>query len=310
MTSKQVTSPPWNSRRGAQAKKWFGHCAGRSPCAHSIGKFFLCYIVLFLLETSAPGLSGHYWYNIYVHESFRIWSNSRCKGRTKTDLFMRCCILHWNDKPTLGTEEKCFRSASWRSIESEKERERGIESFGTDQDKGRRWSVDVSSLCTKSADRVGVSWDSTYVASTIHTKLQNFAPQNLKSKIRNPNPLQTPHIKNCYLQNSKEGVSWTSKSTSGLPARSVNCQTPRVSISARLVQVRQRYANRLPSPARIQTSSPPLQNDSKCGRLAGWIRLQYLSFCSLPIKHFCANRAMNRWWCSQLEYSAGWTLVQ
>ena len=62
MTSKQVTSPPWNSRRGAQAKKWFGHCAGRSPCAHSIGKFFLCYIVLFLLETSAPGLSGHYWY--------------------------------------------------------------------------------------------------------------------------------------------------------------------------------------------------------------------------------------------------------
>ena len=66
MTSKQVTSPPWNSRRGAQAKKWFGHCAGRSPCAHSIGKFFLCYIVLFLLETSAPGLSGHYWY-IYIY---------------------------------------------------------------------------------------------------------------------------------------------------------------------------------------------------------------------------------------------------
>ena len=47
------------------AKKWFGHRAGRSPCAHSIGKFFLSYIVLFLLETSAPGLSGHYWYNIY-----------------------------------------------------------------------------------------------------------------------------------------------------------------------------------------------------------------------------------------------------
>ena len=44
------------------AKKWFGHRAGRSPCAHSIGKFFLCYIVLFLLETSAPGLSGYYWY--------------------------------------------------------------------------------------------------------------------------------------------------------------------------------------------------------------------------------------------------------
>ena len=46
------------------AKEWFGHRAGRSPCAHSIGKVFLCYIVLFLLETSAPGLSGHYWYSL------------------------------------------------------------------------------------------------------------------------------------------------------------------------------------------------------------------------------------------------------
>ena len=76
MTSKQVTSPPWNSRRGAQAKKWLGHCAGRSPCAHSIGKFFLCYIVLFLLETSAPGLSGHYWYwmeGVYNQEMPILW---------------------------------------------------------------------------------------------------------------------------------------------------------------------------------------------------------------------------------------------
>ena len=29
-------------------KKWFGHRAGRSPCAHSIGKFFLWLIVFFL----------------------------------------------------------------------------------------------------------------------------------------------------------------------------------------------------------------------------------------------------------------------
>ena len=49
------------------AKKWFGHRAGRSPCGHSIGKFFLCYIVLFLLETFAPGLSGHYWYNSVLY---------------------------------------------------------------------------------------------------------------------------------------------------------------------------------------------------------------------------------------------------
>ena len=44
------------------AKTWFGHRAGRSPCAHSIGKFFLCYIVLFSCETSAPGSPGNYLY--------------------------------------------------------------------------------------------------------------------------------------------------------------------------------------------------------------------------------------------------------
>ena len=39
-----------------------GHRAGRSPCAHSIGKFFLCYIVLFSFETSATGSPGNYLY--------------------------------------------------------------------------------------------------------------------------------------------------------------------------------------------------------------------------------------------------------
>ena len=40
------------------AKKWFGHRAGRSPCVHSIGKFFLCYIVPFLRKLPPPGLPG------------------------------------------------------------------------------------------------------------------------------------------------------------------------------------------------------------------------------------------------------------
>ena len=44
------------------AKTWFGHGAGRSPCAHSIGKFFLCYTALFSSETSAPGSPGNYLY--------------------------------------------------------------------------------------------------------------------------------------------------------------------------------------------------------------------------------------------------------
>ena len=52
-----------------EAKKWFGHGAGRSPGAHSIGKVFLCYIVLFSSETSAPGSPGNYLYTNYKPSS-------------------------------------------------------------------------------------------------------------------------------------------------------------------------------------------------------------------------------------------------
>ena len=43
-------------------KKKFGHRNGRSSCAHSIGKIFLCYMVLFSFETSATGSPGNYLY--------------------------------------------------------------------------------------------------------------------------------------------------------------------------------------------------------------------------------------------------------
>ena len=57
------------------AKQWFGHGAGRSPCAHSIGKFFLCSIVLFSSETSAPGLAREllvYWCFWKLHIDLQI----------------------------------------------------------------------------------------------------------------------------------------------------------------------------------------------------------------------------------------------
>ena len=92
------------------AKKWFGHRAGRSPCAHSIGKFFLCYIVLFLLETSAPGLSGHYWYNLQTTinpfiplsvQAFRTQTWACCAISAKQNSYPTCCS-NLGEKPNGG----------------------------------------------------------------------------------------------------------------------------------------------------------------------------------------------------------------
>ena len=53
------------------AKEWFGHGAGRSPCAHSIGKFFLCYILFFLLKLPPPARPGTTCMIQYVCSFFR-----------------------------------------------------------------------------------------------------------------------------------------------------------------------------------------------------------------------------------------------
>ena len=73
------------------AKKWFGHRAGRSPCAHSIGKFFLCYIVLFLLETSAPGLSGYYWYTVAPRLNKSIFASSDRRSMRSQNVYYYLC---------------------------------------------------------------------------------------------------------------------------------------------------------------------------------------------------------------------------
>ena len=84
-------------------RNWFGHRAGRSPCALSIGKFFLCYIVLFPFETSAPGSHGNYLYYIVVQT---------CRPtRTRTDKNVAACF----------PRVRCMRRSqgNWRPLDSE-----------------------------------------------------------------------------------------------------------------------------------------------------------------------------------------------
>ena len=76
-----ITTMEQQKARPFTAKKWFGHRAGRSPCAHSIGKFFLCYIVLFSSETSAPGSPGNY---LYTEKYTEI---ERYKGESENTIF-------------------------------------------------------------------------------------------------------------------------------------------------------------------------------------------------------------------------------
>ena len=85
------------------AKTWFGHRAGRSPCTHSIGKFFLCYILLFSSETSAPGSPGNYLYKFLC-------------------VFLRL-FLHWNEFSHFGSlfsvtpaKSLCFESLSSNAL--------------------------------------------------------------------------------------------------------------------------------------------------------------------------------------------------
>ena len=83
------------------AKKWFGHRAGRSPCAHSIGKFFPCYIPLFSSETSAPGSPGNYLYIDILLMHLYTQQESRTM-RSKTQLWDRkTCSLNPKWESTL-----------------------------------------------------------------------------------------------------------------------------------------------------------------------------------------------------------------
>ena len=84
------------------AKKWFGHRAGRSSCAHSISKFFLCYIyisIIYIYSLSSfffwnfrPRLARELLVILYIHEfnDGNVWSGVRLK---KHSAFHKRCYL-------------------------------------------------------------------------------------------------------------------------------------------------------------------------------------------------------------------------
>ena len=139
------------------AKEWFGHRAGRSPCAHSIGKFFLCYIVLFLLETSAPGLSGHYWY-IYLYHTHTmqiyVYIHVFCSFLT----CWTCRRAEWTQKPMGHLMPPCLmchlqlsvRTLAWK-----------IYKFKCNWDL-RPWGNKQFFCCWKLAGRAGNGWNQTW----------------------------------------------------------------------------------------------------------------------------------------------------
>ena len=93
------------------AKKWFGHRAGRSPCAHSIGKFFLCYIILLSSET-CPRLAREllvYIYICYISFANHVKSSITCHSM-KSDKALVVSLrdnFSWFEKRAAGAAACC-----------------------------------------------------------------------------------------------------------------------------------------------------------------------------------------------------------
>ena len=81
-------------------KKKFGHRNGRSSCAHSIGKFFLGYIVLFSFETSATGSPGNYLYILYCLDWIFLY---RYVLTSSSPALNPCDFIPWITAQSLGT---------------------------------------------------------------------------------------------------------------------------------------------------------------------------------------------------------------
>ena len=102
-------------QKARSQQRWFGHRAGRSPCAHSIGKFFPCYIPFFSSETSAPGSPGNYLYLRQICLPSKNSNSPSMRLPNDQDICPVAPLLKsaWQKSASLRDGMDCFEGRSW-----------------------------------------------------------------------------------------------------------------------------------------------------------------------------------------------------
>ena len=102
-------------------KKNLGHRNGRSSCAHSIGKFFLCYMVLFSFETSAAGSPGNYLYILYwcyIVYTRPVWIESSFLFRPDAALRKRTLFRLGRGLPHISKSQAALHSTDFSMLKT------------------------------------------------------------------------------------------------------------------------------------------------------------------------------------------------
>ena len=163
-----MTSQPCNGKSFVQPQKKFGHRNGRSSCAHSIGKFFLCYIVLFSFETSATGSPGNYLYMYFFKVVLYQIGIFRC-GRFSPSHFhfgIYHRLVRQLDPAASDAREDHVGTADFRRVFAESKNSRGTGNLGMLESYCIPWSQsEQSKMWLFVHGTVQVSWS--FISSII-----------------------------------------------------------------------------------------------------------------------------------------------
>ena len=115
-TSKHKTSPPWNGRRLVHSKEmiWASRWSVALRTFYRQMLSVLYYIVLFLLETSAPGLSGHYRYT-YI-QMIALFLSTLWQWHFRSLKATDCCFGWYYDRKKVWKKASFLRmKAGWKT---------------------------------------------------------------------------------------------------------------------------------------------------------------------------------------------------